>query len=67
MQERGLRATPKKKYVMTKNPNHGYNIYTNLLNQGFGVDKLNKVWVTDIKYVWTLEEGFGSQTTILFK
>jgi len=55
MQEMGLRATPKEKYVMTTDSNHDYHIYPNLLNQEFRVDKPNKVWVTDITYVWTLE------------
>lgn len=48
MQEMGLRATPKEKYIMTTDSNHDYHIYPNLLNQAFDVDEPNKVWVTDI-------------------
>lgn len=55
MQEMGLRATPQEKYVMTTDSNHDLHIYPNILNQEFNVDEPNKVWVTDITYVWTLE------------
>jgi putative transposase len=55
MQEMGLRATPQEKYVMTTDSNHDFHIYPNLLNQEFQVYEPNKVWVTDITYVWTLE------------
>jgi putative transposase len=55
MKEMGLRATPITKYVQTTDSNHNYNIYPNLLNQGFTVDEPNAVWVTDITYIWTME------------
>jgi len=55
MQEMGLRATPTQRYVETTDSNHDYPIYPNLLNREFHVDKPNKVWVTDITYIWTLE------------
>lgn len=55
MQEMGLRATPEEKYVVTTDSNHDLRIYPNLLKQNFNVDQPNKVWVTDITYIWTLE------------
>lgn len=55
MQEMGLRATPLEKYVVTTDSNHDLNIYPNVLNQEFQVEEPNKVWVTDITYVRTLE------------
>jgi len=55
MQEMGLRATPLEKYVVTTDSNHDLNIYPNVLNQKFQVEEPNKVWVTDITYVRTLE------------
>ncbi|WP_245998158.1 IS3 family transposase [Siminovitchia terrae] len=55
MKKMGLRAIPQEKYVMTTDSNHDFHIYPNLLNQEFGVNEPNKVWVTDITYVWTLE------------
>ncbi|WP_276245326.1 IS3 family transposase [Virgibacillus profundi] len=55
MNELGLRAVPKERYVVTTDSNHNYNIYPNLLDQNFEVDEPNTVWVTDITYVWTME------------
>ena len=55
MREMGLRATPLERYVVTTDSNHDYHIYPNLLNREFQVDEPNKVWVTDITYIWTLE------------
>lgn len=55
MREMGLRATPKKKYIITTDSNHDYNVYPNLLNQNFQTDKPNQVWAADITYIWTLE------------
>jgi putative transposase len=55
MQEMGLRATPEEKYVVTTDSDHDLRIYPNLLNQNFTVNEPNKVWVTDITYIWTIE------------
>lgn len=55
MNELGLRATPKEKYKLTTDSNHTYNIYPNLLNQNFEVEKPGQVWVGDITYIWTME------------
>ena len=55
MRDMGLRATPKERYVVTTDSNHDYHIYPNLLKQEFHVDEPNKVWVTDITYIWTIE------------
>ncbi|UOE93515.1 IS3 family transposase [Alkalihalobacillus sp. LMS39] len=55
MKEMGLKATPEEKYIVTTDSNHDERIYPNLLNQNFKVDSPNKVWVTDITYIWTLE------------
>lgn len=55
MKEMGLRATPIERYVVTTDSNHGLNIYPNLLKREFDVEEPNKVWVSDITYIWTLE------------
>lgn len=55
MNELGLRAVPKERYVVTTDSNHNYNIYPNLLDQNFKVEEPNTAWVTDITYVWTIE------------
>jgi putative transposase len=55
MRELGLRATPEEKYVVTTDSNHDLHIFPNLLNQKFGAQKPDRVWVADITYIWTLE------------
>ncbi|MEK5382587.1 IS3 family transposase [Niallia sp. FSL W8-0635] len=55
MKELGLTATPKEKYIVTTDSKHDLPISPNLLNRQFNVEKPNKVWVTDITYIWTLE------------
>ena len=55
MKEMGLRATPIERYVVTTDSNHDLNIYPNLLKRQFDVEEPNKVWVSDITYIWTLE------------
>jgi putative transposase len=55
MKEMGLRATPNTPYVVTTDSNHDMPIYPNLLKQDFKTDEPNKVWVTDITYIRTLQ------------
>lgn len=55
MNELGLRATPKEKYIVTTDSNHSLPIYENLLDQNFDVEEPNHVWATDITYIWTLQ------------
>lgn len=55
MNEMGLRATPKEKFVVTTESDHELTIYPNVLNRQFKVDEPNRVWVTDITYIWTIE------------
>ncbi|MCK5591733.1 MAG: IS3 family transposase [Candidatus Pacebacteria bacterium] len=50
-----LIAVQRRKIRITTNSNHKYSIAPNLLQRNFIVDKPNKVWVSDITYVWTLE------------
>lgn len=57
MKEMGLFATPPKKYVHTTDSNHEELVYPNELNQNFRPEEPNKVWVTDITYIYT-GEGF---------
>lgn len=55
MKEMGLRATPIERYVVTTDSDHDLNIYPNLLKRQFDVEEPNRVWVSDITYIWTLE------------
>ena len=44
-----------KRFKVTIDSNHHEAISANVLNRQFYVTQPNKVWATDITYVWTLE------------
>jgi putative transposase len=50
-----IRAITKRKYKATTNSAHYKPVAENLLNQKFKVAELNKIWVSDITYIWTKE------------
>jgi transposase InsO family protein len=55
MRKLGLKAKVPRRYKVTTDSNHNHPIAPNLLDRQFNVDAPNKVWTTDITYVWTLE------------
>jgi transposase InsO family protein len=55
MNEMGLAATQKSKYMVTTDSKHDLQIYPNLVNRQFNVKEPDQVWVSDITYIWTLE------------
>jgi putative transposase len=55
MKENGLKARTKRKYKATTNSRHNLPVAENLLRQDFMVRELNKVWTSDITYIWTTE------------
>ena len=50
-----LRSCTVKKYKATTNSKHNLPVYGNVLNRGFRVAAPNKVWVTDITYISTVQ------------
>jgi len=48
-------AVQKRKFRATTNSKHDYPVWPNVLDRCFEVDEPNKVWVSDITYVWTHE------------
>jgi putative transposase len=48
-------AVQKRKFRITTNSKHNYPVWPNILDRCFEVDEPNKVWVSDITYVWTRE------------
>ena len=64
MRKNNLRAKTKKKFKVTTNSKHTRPVSENLLNQNFKVDEPNKVWVSDITYIWT-DEGWLYHAIIL--
>jgi putative transposase len=58
MRKHQLVARPqrmKKKFVRTTNSNHAFPIAPDLVGRDFAARAPNKVWVTDITYIWTRE------------
>lgn len=51
----GLEVRYPKKFKVTTDSDHNHSISPNTLNREFEVTEPNKVWATDITYVWTLE------------
>lgn len=57
MRENGLIAQTQRKFKATTNSKHNLPIAPNLVNQAFGVEGPNRLWVGDITYVDT-DEGW---------
>lgn len=57
MRKNGIKAKTVKKFKRTTDSNHRLPISPNLLDGHFSVDAPDKVYVTDITYIWT-EEGW---------
>lgn len=51
MQELGIQSVLRKKFVVTTDSAHDYPVPGNILNRGFKIDVLGKVWVSDITYI----------------
>lgn len=57
MREDGIRAKRVKKFKVTTDSRHSQPVADNLLDRAFKVCEPDKVWVSDITYVWT-DEGW---------
>jgi putative transposase len=57
MRDNGMRAKRVKKYKVTTNSRHSEPVAENLLDREFKVSEPDKVWVSDITYLWT-DEGW---------
>ncbi len=55
MRELGLKAKSPKRYKVTTDSRHSFPVAPNLLNRKFDVAIPDRVWTTDITYVWTFE------------
>ena len=51
----GVSVKPHKKFKATTDSRHDLPVSPNLLNRQFGVAEPDRVWVSDITYVWTRE------------
>jgi len=64
MKQEQLKSIIRMKYKVTTDSSHKYPVATNILNREFTVAKENKVWVSDITYIHTLQ-GWLYLTTIM--
>ena len=55
MRKLKLKAKTPKRYKVTTDSNHSYTIAPNVVNRQFSADAPNKLWTTDITYLWTME------------
>jgi putative transposase len=55
MRENNIRSITKKKFKITTDSKHNNPVFKNILNRQFKVEKPNKVWVSDITYIYTHE------------
>jgi putative transposase len=55
MRENGLKARKKRKFKATTDSKHDLPVAPNLVKRQFAVEMLNRVWVSDITYIWTKE------------
>lgn len=55
MKNMGIKASTKKKFIVTTDSNHDYPIAPNIVDRNFNVERPNEVWVSDITYIWTHE------------
>jgi transposase InsO family protein len=53
MRENGIKT--KKKFKATTNSKHDNPVAANRVNQNFTVTEANRVWVSDVTYLWTKE------------
>jgi transposase InsO family protein len=64
MLKAGITVKRIKRFKVTTNSQHKYPVAPNLLNRQFDVDCPNKVWASDITYLWT-KEGWLYLATVM--
>jgi putative transposase len=55
MRKEGLSARPARRWRATTDSRHGFTAAPNVVARKFNAEGPNKVWVTDMTYVWTWE------------
>jgi len=59
-----IAARKKAKFINTTDSNHGFAIKPNLLDRNFESDRIGKVWVSDITYIWVKDYWMYLTTVI---
>jgi putative transposase len=55
MRENGIKARTTKRFRVTTKSDHRLPIVEDLVGRNFTADSLNRLWVSDITYIWTWE------------
>jgi putative transposase len=55
MKKAGIFVKRRRRFRITTDSKHNLPVATNLLNRNFQVDRPDKVWCSDITYLWTIE------------
>ena len=64
MRKHSIKARAKRRYRVTTDSQHKYQVAANMLKQDFQTTAPNRVWVSDITYIRTLE-GWLYLTVVL--
>lgn len=65
MRDTGIRARHRRRFKATTDSRHSDPIAPNLVNRQFRVERPNRVWVTDVKAIWTLHDGWVYLAAVL--
>lgn len=60
----GLMPKRRRRFRVTTNSKHGFDVHPNLLQRDFKVSGPDQVWVSDITYIWT-DEGWLFLATVI--
>lgn len=60
----GVKVKRRRRFKVTTDSKHARPVAPNLLNQDFTVDKPDKVWVSDLTYLWT-HEGWSYLAVVI--
>ena len=55
MRKNGIRSKMKRKFKSNTDSHHKYPVAENLVSQNFSVDEPDKLWLSDITYIYTRE------------
>jgi len=64
MNKLGLFTKRRRRFRITTDSKHGFQVHENLLKRDFKVDGPDQVWVSDITYIWTTEGWLFLATVI---
>lgn len=64
MRQEGLYAKTRRRFRVTTQSKHGFPVAANILGRNFTATAPNRVWVSDITYIWT-REGWSYLCVVL--